>query len=93
MFTQNHLTCLSVLNDDIMLWHKRLSHASVSLLNKLMSKNLVVGLPSIKFNDDNVCGACVRGKQIKMSFKSKNCVSTSRSLESLHVNLCGPMGF
>jgi len=41
---QNKLTCLSALNDDIMLWHKRLGHASLSLLNKLVSKNLVVGL-------------------------------------------------
>ena len=41
---QNNLTCLSTLNDDIILWHKRLRHASLSLLNKLVSKNLVVGL-------------------------------------------------
>ena len=48
---QNKLTCLSALNDDIMLWHKRLGHASLSLLNKLVSKDLVVGLPTIKYND------------------------------------------
>jgi len=38
------LTCLSALDDDAMLWHKRLGHASLSLLNKLISKDLVVGL-------------------------------------------------
>ena len=59
---QNHLTCLSALDDDVMLWHKRLGHASLSLLNKLVSKDLVVGLPSIKYNDDKVCDACARGK-------------------------------
>ena len=32
---QNKLTCLSALNDDAMLWHKRLGHASLSLLNKI----------------------------------------------------------
>ena len=48
--SQNHLTCLSVLDDDIMLWHKRLGYASLSFLNKLVSKDLVVRLPSIKFN-------------------------------------------
>jgi len=52
---QNYLACLSVLDDDIMLWHKRLGHASLSLLNKLVSKDLVVGLPYIRFNDDKVC--------------------------------------
>ena len=28
---QNNLTCLSALNDDVMLWHKRLGHVSLSL--------------------------------------------------------------
>jgi len=51
---QNNLTCLSALNDDVMLWHKRLTHVSPSLLNKLASKDLLVGLPSIKYNDGKV---------------------------------------
>jgi len=88
---QNHLTCLSALDNDVMLWHKRLGHVSHSLLNKLISKDLVVRLPSIKYNDDKVCDACVRGKQVRTSFKSKNCISTSRPLELLHIDLCGPI--
>jgi len=28
---QNNLTCLSALNDDVMLWNKRLGHVSLSL--------------------------------------------------------------
>jgi len=59
---QNNMTCLSSLNDDVMLWHKGLGHASLSLLNKLVSKDLVVSLPSIKYNDGKVCDACSRGK-------------------------------
>jgi len=46
LFPKNNLTCLSALNDDVMLWHKRLGYASFSLLNKLVLKDLVVGLPS-----------------------------------------------
>jgi len=71
---QNTLTCLSALNDDVMLWDKRLGHASLSLLNKLISKDLVVGLPSIKYNDDKVCDACAKEKQVRNYFKLKNCV-------------------
>jgi len=89
--SQNNLTCLSALNDDVMIWHKRLGHASLLLLNKLASKNLVVGLPSIKYNDGKVCDACAKGKQVRNSLKLKNCVSTTRPLEMLHVDLCGPM--
>jgi len=59
---QNHLTCLSDLDDDVMFWQKRLGHTSLSLLNKLVSKDLVLRLPSIKYNDDKVCDACARGK-------------------------------
>jgi len=88
---QNKLTCLSALNDDIMLWHKRLGHTNLSLLNKLVSEDLVVGLPTIKYNDGKVCDACAKGKQVKNSFKLKRCVSTTRPLELLHIDLCGPM--
>lgn len=59
---QNHLTCLNALDDDVMLWHKRLGHVSLSLLNRLVYKDLVVILPSIKYNDDKVCDACAGGK-------------------------------
>jgi len=89
--SQNNLTCLSALNDDVMLWHKRIGHASLSLLNKLVSKDLAVGLPSIKYNDGKLCDACARGKQVRNFFKLKTCVGTTRPLEMLHVNLCGPM--
>jgi len=88
---QNNLTYLSALNDDKILWHKRLGHASLSLLNKLISKDLVVGIPTIKYDDGKVCDACPKGKQIKNSFKTKRYVSTSRLLEMLHIDLCGPM--
>jgi len=81
---------LDALSDDVMLSHKRLCHATLSLLNKLVSKDLVVGLPSFKFNDNKVCDACARGKQVR-KFKLKNCVSTTYPLELLHVDLCGPM--
>ena len=60
--SQNTLTCLSALNDDAILWHKRLGHASLSLLNKLVSKDPVVGLLTIKYNDGKVCDACAKGK-------------------------------
>jgi len=37
-----------------------------------------------------MCEACQKGKQIKVSFKSKNVVSTERPLEMLHIDLFGP---
>ncbi|XP_070017456.1 uncharacterized protein [Nicotiana sylvestris] len=61
--SEKELTCLSVLDNDPLLWHKRLGHASLNQLNKLVSKDLVIGLHRIKFKENKVCEVCVRGKQ------------------------------
>jgi len=67
-------------------------------LNKLISKDLVVGLPKLKFEKNHICEACQKGKQIKHSFKLKNVVSVeqdalmspnpSGKLEDLVVVVC-----
>ena len=59
-------------------------------LNKLISKDLVIELPKLKFERDNICEACQKGKQVKSSFKIKNVVSSLRPLELLHMDLFGP---
>ena len=51
----------------------------------------MVGLPKLCFERDIICDACMKGKHLKSSFKSKNFISTSRPLELLHMDLCGPM--
>ena len=62
------------------LWHKRLSHLNFKTLNKLSTKKLVVGLPSMTFRKDGLCSACQLGKQAKTSFKSKVRHSSTRPL-------------
>ncbi|XP_070056495.1 uncharacterized protein [Nicotiana tomentosiformis] len=85
------LACLSEVDDDVELWHRRLGHASFTLLNKLDKKDLVRGLSKSSFKNHKVCDACVKGKQVRSSFKPKKEVSTSRPLDLLHMDLCGPM--
>jgi len=58
--------------------------------NRLNGKQLVEGLPKLKFEKDRECEACQKGKQTKVSFKPKNVVSTERPLEMLHMDLFGP---
>ncbi|XP_049358857.1 uncharacterized protein LOC125823532 [Solanum verrucosum] len=84
-------TCLSAQSANADLWHRRLGHVSSSLLNKLVSRDLVGGLPKLKFSDNTVCDACVKGKQTRSSFKPKKQVSSSRVLELMHMGLCGPV--
>lgn len=54
------------------LWHKRLRHGSFSLQNKLVSKDLVLGLSNKKLNNDMICDACASGKHVRSSFNPKN---------------------
>ena len=60
-------------------------------LNKLISKDLVIELPKLKFERDHICEACQKGKQVKSSFKIKNVVSALKPLELLHMDLFGPL--
>jgi len=59
-------------------------------LNKLVSNELVYGLPKLKFEKEHVCESCQRGKQTRKYFNLKTCVSTSEPLELLHMDLFGP---
>ncbi|KAI4295042.1 hypothetical protein MLD38_040690 [Melastoma candidum] len=83
-------SCLLTVKDESLLWHRRLGHSNFKLLSKLVKKDLVKGLPNIRFEHDSFCEACSLGKQTKSSFKSKNEVSTSQPLELLHMDLFGP---
>jgi len=76
--------------DDSWLWHHRIAHINMRHLNHLVMKDLVIGLPKLKFEKNKLCETCQKGKQVKNSFESKNVVSTSKPLELLHIDLFGP---
>ncbi|GJT67639.1 retrovirus-related pol polyprotein from transposon TNT 1-94 [Tanacetum coccineum] len=71
------------------LWHRRLGHVKMRLIQSLTSKELVRDLPKLKF-DQHFCDACKIGKQAHASHKSKNIVSTTRCLELFHMDLFSP---
>ncbi|KAI3681607.1 hypothetical protein L6452_36407 [Arctium lappa] len=73
------------------LWHHRLSHLNFKTINKLVLGSHVKGMPDLKFEKDHLCAACEMGKMKKASHKPKVTPSTSRSLELIHMDLCGPM--
>ncbi|GJV11543.1 ribonuclease H-like domain-containing protein [Tanacetum coccineum] len=53
------------------LWHRRLGHINFKTMNKLVRGTLVRGLPSKLFENDHTCVACQKGKQHKVSCKTK----------------------
>ncbi|GJR63966.1 retrovirus-related pol polyprotein from transposon TNT 1-94 [Tanacetum coccineum] len=81
--------CLTSIDDTSTLWHRRLGHANMRLLQSLSSKELVRNLPKLKF-EKLFCDACNVGKQVHESHKAKNVVSTTKCLELLHMDLFGP---
>ncbi|GJR93079.1 putative ribonuclease H-like domain-containing protein [Tanacetum coccineum] len=86
------LTCLfaKATSDESKLWHRRLGHLNFKTMNKLVKGNLVRGLPSKLFENDQTCVACQKGKQHKASCKSKIENSISLPLHLLHMDLFGP---
>ncbi|GJV11651.1 retrovirus-related pol polyprotein from transposon TNT 1-94 [Tanacetum coccineum] len=81
--------CLTTIDENSTLWHRRLGHANMRLIQSLASKDLVRNLPKLKF-DKHFCNACKIGKQAHASHKAKNVVSTTRCLDLLHMDLFGP---
>ncbi|GKB11441.1 retrovirus-related pol polyprotein from transposon TNT 1-94, partial [Tanacetum coccineum] len=54
-------------------------------------KDLVRGLPRLKFEKDHLCSACQLGKSKKFSLWPKSENTNMEVLHTLHMDLCGPM--
>nr|GEV26218.1 hypothetical protein [Tanacetum cinerariifolium] len=86
------LTCLfaKATIDESNLWHRRLGLINFKTINKLVNGNLVRGLPTKFFENDNTCVACKKGKQHRASCKTKHVSSIDQPLYKLHMDLFGP---
>nr|GFB67243.1 putative ribonuclease H-like domain-containing protein [Tanacetum cinerariifolium] len=86
------LTCLFIKAaiDESNLWHRRLAHINFKTINKLVKGNLVRGLPTKDFENENTCVACKKGNQHRASCKTKPVSSVDQPLFRLHMDLFGP---
>nr|GEW47913.1 putative ribonuclease H-like domain-containing protein [Tanacetum cinerariifolium] len=86
------LTCLfaKATIDESNLWHRRLGHVNFKNINKFVKGNLVRGLPTKVFKNQNNYVACMKGKQDRASCKTKPVSSVSQPLFRLHMDLFGP---
>ncbi|GJT95630.1 retrovirus-related pol polyprotein from transposon TNT 1-94 [Tanacetum coccineum] len=73
------------------LWHRRLSHLNFDYINLLSKKDVVIGLPKLKYVKDQLCSSCEVSKTKRSSFKTKVVSSSKGRLNLLHMDLCGPM--
>ncbi|GJS23237.1 copia-type pol polyprotein [Tanacetum coccineum] len=72
-------------------WHGRLSHLNFDYINLLSNKDVVIGLPKLKYVKDQLCSFCKVSKAKRSSFKTKIVPSSIGRLNLLHMDLCGPM--
>nr|GEY41025.1 retrovirus-related Pol polyprotein from transposon TNT 1-94 [Tanacetum cinerariifolium] len=73
------------------LWHRRLNHLNFDTINDLARKDLVRGLPRLKFKKDHLCLACQLRKSKKCSYKPKSKNTKMEVLHTLHMDLYCPM--
>ncbi|GJS04803.1 integrase, catalytic region, zinc finger, CCHC-type containing protein [Tanacetum coccineum] len=73
------------------LWHRRLSHLNFDYINLLSKKDIVIGLPKLKYVKDQLCSSYELSKEKRSSFKTKVVSSLKGRLKLLHIDLCGPI--
>ncbi|GJV29465.1 retrovirus-related pol polyprotein from transposon TNT 1-94 [Tanacetum coccineum] len=73
------------------LWHRRLSYLNFDYINLLSKKDIVIGLPKLKYVKDQLCYSCEVSKAKRSSFKTKVVPSSKGWLNLLHMDLCGLM--
>nr|GEU36934.1 integrase, catalytic region, zinc finger, CCHC-type, peptidase aspartic, catalytic [Tanacetum cinerariifolium] len=73
------------------LWHCHLNHLNFGTINNLARKDLVRGLPRLKFEKEHLCFACQLGKSKKHTHLPKTKNTNLKVLNTLHMDLCGPM--
>ncbi|GKD02085.1 retrovirus-related pol polyprotein from transposon TNT 1-94 [Tanacetum coccineum] len=73
------------------LWHRQLNHLNFGTINDLARKDLVRGLPRLKFEKDHFCSTCQLGKSKKHTHTPKAENTNLEVLNTLYMDLCRPM--
>ncbi|GJW01980.1 retrovirus-related pol polyprotein from transposon TNT 1-94 [Tanacetum coccineum] len=73
------------------LWHRRLSHLNFDYINLLSKKDVVIGLPKLKYVKDQLCSSCEVSKAKQSSFKSRLLSSKDAVRFCFNMDLSGPM--
>jgi len=77
-------------DDDAWRWHQRFGHIHFAALRKMGSEELVRGL-SVIDQVQQVCDACLVGKQRRTPFPQKALWRSTEPLQLLHGDICGPI--
>nr|GEV48204.1 ribonuclease H-like domain-containing protein [Tanacetum cinerariifolium] len=102
----NHFACVTKMLNDVHARTKKPNAVPIStrklkdlevafrkshVLLEIFRKDIVIGIPKLKYVKDQLCSSCELSKAKRSSFKSKAVPSLKTRLNLLHMDLCGPM--
>ena len=73
------------------LWHQRYGHLNEHQLKEIGRGELVTGASIPYTSTLSFCEACVKGKMFRKPFKPMGEIRSTRKLELVHSDVCGPM--
>ena len=72
------------------LWHRRLGHPSESVMKNMVGK-VAMDSKIPKEVKLSFCESCVEGKMQRKPFKPTGEIRSTRKLQCVHSDVCGPM--
>ncbi|UYV76036.1 hypothetical protein LAZ67_13002273 [Cordylochernes scorpioides] len=79
-------------NDNISLWHRRLNHLNEAYMKEIIQRNVVLRF-NVKFKNLPECETCIMGKLTRQPSHPVTTNCTTKPLEMVHMDLCGPMPY
>ena len=77
-------------SDSAWTWHSRFGHLNFDSLRRLAKDGMVRGLPLVE-HVNQICDACLAGKQRRVPFSKQARFRAKKRLELVHGDLCGPI--
>nr|GEX31125.1 hypothetical protein [Tanacetum cinerariifolium] len=87
----SNLLIVQSLQEKIMVVASSVNHSNFDTINDLARKDLVRGLPRLKFEKDHLCSTCQLRKSMKYAHKPKSKNIIMEVLHTIHMDLYGPI--
>ena len=89
--TMEHASLAEQQPNDVDLWHQRLGHLTGQRLAAISRNEIVTGINIPNTAKLSFCEGCVEGKMHRQPFKPVGEIRSSRKLQLIHSDVCGPM--
>ena len=89
--SMENVSVASEQTNEIDLWHQRLGHINGQQLKEVVQKDVVIGIKIPKAANLSFCEGCVEGKMHRKPFKPVGEIRSTRKLQLVHSDVCGPM--